>query len=262
VLGHEAELRAAGDYVSGEVAGERALVVRAERGRLHAFRNACRRRPHALVTARRGHLKSAIHCAAHSLTYTFDGRLVAGSTPGDLTPLELRRAGRLLLVRAAGSAAVTAPGTDDSVWEAFAALSPGAVTEHEVAADWKLLIEQWLETPLPQQHFVSPNELLEIRSDGACVLQVMPTAPGRSRVRRFEFSAARRSAPRKGHEGAQGRPATWLRGQIALAESTQAGLEGAVDAVAEGGPVVPALAQFRAQVAVLWHALAQEGSGR
>ena len=32
VLGHEAELRAAGDYLSGEVAGERALVVRARLG--------------------------------------------------------------------------------------------------------------------------------------------------------------------------------------------------------------------------------------
>src|SRR6516162_6195170 len=101
VLGHEAELRHAGDYLSGEVAGVPALVVRAERARLYAFRNACRRRPHALVTARRGRLKSAIHCAAHSLTYSFDGRLVAGSTPGDLAPLPLRRAGRLLLVRAA-----------------------------------------------------------------------------------------------------------------------------------------------------------------
>ena len=35
VLGHEAELRAAGDYFSGDLGGERALVVRAERDRLH-----------------------------------------------------------------------------------------------------------------------------------------------------------------------------------------------------------------------------------
>src|SRR5262249_34488093 len=97
VLGHEAELRTTGDYLSGEVAGERAFVVHAARGRLHAFRNACRHRPHALVTARRGHLKSAIHCAAHSLTYSFDGRLAEGSTPGDLAPLELERRGGLLL---------------------------------------------------------------------------------------------------------------------------------------------------------------------
>ena len=77
--------------------------MRDERGRLRAFRNACRRRPHALVTARTGHLRRAIHCAAHSLTYGFDGRLVAGATPGDLTPLELTLAGGPLLVRAGGA---------------------------------------------------------------------------------------------------------------------------------------------------------------
>ena len=37
VLGHEAELRAAGDFLTGDLAGERVLVVRAERGRLHAL---------------------------------------------------------------------------------------------------------------------------------------------------------------------------------------------------------------------------------
>ena len=36
VLGHDAELRVAGDYLSGDLGGERVLVVRAERGRLHA----------------------------------------------------------------------------------------------------------------------------------------------------------------------------------------------------------------------------------
>jgi nitrite reductase/ring-hydroxylating ferredoxin subunit len=257
VLGHEAELRAAGDYVSGDAAGARALVVRAERGRLHAFRNACRRRPHALVTARCGHLKSAIHCAAHSLTYSFDGRLVSGSTPGDLVPLELRQAGRLLLVRAAGSARPTIAGTDESVWAPFAGLTPLEVTEQDVAADWKLLVEQWLETPLPQHKFIPPNQLLEVRTDGACILQVVPTVAGRSRLRRFDFSRGRSAAPRSRRDRIRRRAAAWLREQIALAESTQAGLQGTTEAVLEGGPIAPALAQFRAQVAALLQALPQ-----
>ncbi|HEY6824316.1 MAG TPA: TetR family transcriptional regulator C-terminal domain-containing protein, partial [Steroidobacteraceae bacterium] len=168
VLGHEAELRAAGDYLSGDAAGVRALVVRAERGRLHAFRNTCRQRPHALVSARRGHLKSAIHCAAHSLTYSFDGRLVSGATPGDLAPLQLLRAGRVLLVRAAANAAQGMTGAEESPWAAFAGLTPLQMAEQEVAADWKLLVEQWLETPLPQHSFIAPNQLLEVRTDGGC----------------------------------------------------------------------------------------------
>jgi hypothetical protein len=58
------------------------------------------------------------------------------------------------------------------------------------------------------------------------------------------------------------RPDAWLREQITLAESTQAGLQGAAEAVVEGGPVAPALAQFRAQIAAVMHALRQESGGR
>jgi hypothetical protein len=230
-------------------------VVRGERGRLHAFRNACRRRPHALVSARRGRLKSALHCAAHALTYGFDGRLVEGSTPGDLVPLPLRRVGHLLLVRVAATAEgapEAAPG--DSAWDAFAALVPRGVTEHEVAADWKLLVEQWLEAPLPQRHFVAPNQLLEIAGDGASILQVTPTAPGHSRLRRFEFTT-RRSRRRR-------RPDAWLKEQIALAESTQAGFQGAAESVVQAGPVDPPLAEFRAQIAAVMRALRQAPDAR
>jgi len=262
VLGHGAELRVPGDYVGGDVAGGRVLVVRAERGRLYAFRNACRRRPHALVSARRGHLKSAIRCAAHALTYSFDGRLVSGSTPGDLAPLELRRAGGLLLVRAAAGAPAAIAGTDDPSWEAFALLTPGPVSEQDVAADWKLMVEQWLETPRPHQTFVAPNQLLEVRTDGACILQVMPTVAGRSRLRRFEFFRGRGVAQRTGSVSPPRRPAAWLKGQVALAESTQAGLHGPTDAMVEGGPIAPALAQFRAQVGTLLHGLPQQGNRR
>jgi len=104
IVGHESELRVPGDYVSAELAGERVMVVCAERDRLHAFRNTCRRSPHALVSERKGRLQSAIRCVSHGLTYTFDGHLVEGQTPGDLTPLEFTRRGRLLLVRATPAA--------------------------------------------------------------------------------------------------------------------------------------------------------------
>ena len=261
VLGHEAELRAAGDYLSGDAAGARVLVVRAERGRLYAFRNACRRRPHALVDARRGHLKSAIHCAAHALTYSFDGRLVSGSTPGDLAPFELRRAGRVLLVRAPGKATHT-NAIEETAWTAFAALTPLRVTEREVAADWKLLVEQWLELPLPQHRFIAPNQLLEVRTDGACILQVVPIMAGRSRVRRFDFSRDRGSVRRSRGARAQRQATTRLSEQIALAESTQGGLEESTEVAAEGGATTPALARFRAQVAALLAGLPQECSGR
>ena len=255
LLGHEAELRAEGDFLTADLAGERALVVRGERGRLHVLRNTCRRRPHALLAPRRGHLRSAIHCAAHSLTYSFDGHLLAGATPGDLTPLEMRSEGPLILARAAGSQGLER--ASHAPWEAFAALVPRAVTELEVAADWKLLVEQWLESPQPQQHVVAPNLLLDVRDEGALILQVSPVAPGRSRLRRFDFGA--RTARTRRAAGAarspwQRRVATWLKAQIELAESTQAGLAAAAEDPLSG-PLAPALAQFRQSIAALLHAL-------
>ncbi len=87
-------------YRRPRAASERWWCVR-ERDRLHAFRNSCRRSPHALVNARTGQLHSAIRCAPTRLTYTFDGQLVEGKTPGDLTPLELLHRERIVLARAA-----------------------------------------------------------------------------------------------------------------------------------------------------------------
>ncbi|MBV8497114.1 MAG: TetR family transcriptional regulator C-terminal domain-containing protein [Gammaproteobacteria bacterium] len=255
LLGHESELRLAGDFLTGELAGERALLVRGERGRLHVFRNSCRRRPHALLAPRKGHLRSAIHCASHSLTYSFDGRLVAGATPGDLTPLEMRREGSLILARAGAAAAAPEQSAARASWEAFAALLPRTVTDQEVAADWKLLIEQWLESPQPQQQFVAPNLLLEARAEGGFILQVMPLSPGRSRVRRFDFMARAPHGERRGgrspRDAGQRRAGAWLRQQIELAESTQAGLSAAGEEPADTGPVSATLAEFREAIAAL-----------
>lgn len=254
LLGHEAELRRVGDFLTAEVAGERALVVRAERGRLYVLRNSCRHRPHALLAARKGHLRTAIHCAAHSLTYSFDGRLVAGATPGDLTPLEMTLAGPLIFARAATGEPATALEAR-AAWESFAALVPRAVTDLEVAADWKLLVEQWLESSRPEQRFVSPNLLIEQHSDAAVIVQVTPLAPARSRLQRFDFVSRAASTGRTAGASRLRAIERWLRQQVELAESTQAGLSAAVDEPLESGPVAPALMEFRAAIAGLLQTL-------
>ena len=138
-------------------------------------------------------------------------------------------------------------------WEAFAKLAPRSVADLDVAADWKIVVEQWLESPQPQQHFVAPNLLLELRPEGALVLQVTPLGPGSSRIRRFDFAARQtgREAGRAAHTAWHRRVGSWLKQQIELAESTQAGLATAAEELADSGPVAPALAQFRAAVAAL-----------
>jgi hypothetical protein len=88
---------------------------------------------------------------------------------------------------------------------------------------------------------------------------VAPIAPGRSRIRRFDF--APRQVPAKGagrapREAWQRRAGAWLRQQIELAESTQAGLSGAAEESAENGSLPAELAEFRAAIAALLHAQA------
>jgi nitrite reductase/ring-hydroxylating ferredoxin subunit len=211
VIGHEAEVRKAGDFLTGDLAGERALVVRDEKGMLRAFRNACRRRPHALATARTGSFSGVIPCAPHGLSYGFDGKLLHNGADGDLTPLEIKLKSGLILVRAAGAQREGGPALTG--WEGFAELVPVSVQEVEVVADWKLLVEQWLEgAPTERGRFLAPNQLVEVWRGGAAVLRVLPTVAGRSRLQRLEYgvaaakdraSARKRSA--KGDEGAAAR---------------------------------------------------------
>lgn len=261
VLGHEAELRMAGDFLTGDLAGERVLVVRAERDRLHGFRNTCRRSPHALVAERRGHLQSAIRCATHALTYTFDGQLVEGKTPGDLTPLEITTRGPLVLAR--GAAPQVESRASASLWEACGQPVAGGFAEREVAADWKVLVEQWLENPQPTQHYLFPNQLVDVRPAGAVILQVTPALPGHARLRRFDFSeAAGKRGSRAARDVWRRETDAWVGEQVQLAESTQSGLQEAGNEPGDAGPVAPALAQFRDAITRLLEMLPARQSAR
>ena len=244
VIGHAVELPEVGDFLSADLGGERALVVRDEKGLLRAFRNACRRRPHALVTARTGHFSGEIACVPHGLAHSLTGKVLHGGADGELTSLDVKEKGGMILVRAAG--AVREGGPALTGWDAFTGLVPTGVQEVDVAADWKLLVEQWLEGSPPRGRFLAPNQLVETWRGGAAILRVLPVAPGRSRLQRLDYgvrSARRTSKPTPLD--------TWFTQQIELAESTQTGLTTSGDDIAETGPVSAALAEFRGTIAVL-----------
>jgi AcrR family transcriptional regulator len=258
LVGHEADIPRVGDYLTADLAGERVLVVRAAPEKVLAFRNSCRKRPHILLMERSGHLSDTIECAAHELVYTLDGKLQSGVTPGDLIPLELALPGRFILVRAlagrsadpASTALLEIAGAPSGDWEALPDLKPVGSGDRAVAADWKLMVEQWLEAlPRPtgiRRTFLTPNQLLEVSSAGALVLQVVPESPGRCRIRRLDYSSSRRK-PQPAQDG----PA-WLEQDIEVAQSMQAGLAAGIDAAAEGaGPVSEQLQEFRAGIAIL-----------
>jgi TetR/AcrR family transcriptional regulator, transcriptional repressor of bet genes len=284
VVGHAVEIPAVGDFLTGDLGGERALVVRDEKGVLRAFRNACRRRPHALVTARTGHFSGVIPCVPHGLSYGFDGKLLRNGADGGLTPLEIKEKSGVVLVRASGATREGGPALTG--WEGFANLVPVGEREFDVAADWKLIVEQWLEgAPAARGRYLAPNQLVEAWDRGAAVLRVVPVVPGRSRLVRLDYGVAvakdRASGGKRSGQGAKrgarggevearhGKPdargdtrgaqgdevsrrlETWIAQQIELAESTQTGLAASGEDFAENGPVSAALAEFRGSIAVL-----------
>ncbi|TMC67342.1 MAG: Rieske (2Fe-2S) protein, partial [Chloroflexi bacterium] len=85
LVGREEALRAPGDYLHIDVAGERLLVVRTRDGRLGAYHEVCRHRGSRLVLedppisedpgAAHGRFKGAIRCPYHGWTYGLEGEL-------------------------------------------------------------------------------------------------------------------------------------------------------------------------------------------
>lgn len=251
LVGHEADVARPGDFLTVDLAGERALLVRDLEGRIRAFRNVCRQRPHALITAPKGRLTQSIECAIHALTYGLDGRLLDGATPGDLTPLDLEHPGRFLLVRPLGS---TQNGPPPGDWNTLGAVRTTGATQISVAANWKLMVEQWLDAlarPV-RRTFLPPNQLLEIGPAAALVLQVIPDSPVTCHIRLLNYSVAGKTA-RKG--AATPTAPAWLQQDIEVAESTQKGLAVGAAEAEEAGPVSAALAEFRRSIAALLPAL-------
>ncbi len=244
VAGLDSQLRRAGDFLTVSWPWERALLVRAPDGRLHALRNACGRQPHALLEAPAGHVEQTLRCAAHDLVYDLAGALLQGATPGDLTQLELTQVGPLLLVRSPQSAGAVAlpPAVPVREWPQLQVARTEVMT---VDADWKLLVEQWLEREWADRHFLSPNQLIDLSADGPRLMQVVPEAPGRARLVCLTLRSGRnRRAPRSASDSELG-------AEIALAESTQRGLDALPVERDDAGPVSPPLRRFRAEIAML-----------
>ena len=210
---HSARIASAGDYVAFDACAERVLVLRDERGVVRAFRNNCPAQPHVLVTDGAGSFGGeGVECRLHGLRFGLGGN-------GALRSLDTLETGGLIFVRAGGapSAAFAAePWVAPGDWGALTPI--GMPAEAEIAADWKMVVEQILEFtiredvagaftgPRPwsaaryrtvvggsgsgswRRVFMPPNQCVEIRPDGVMILQVMPIEAGRSRLRRFDFT--------------------------------------------------------------------------
>jgi TetR/AcrR family transcriptional repressor of bet genes len=283
---HQAQIPHLGDFLSVDLGIERALLVRDGAGQVRAFRNSCSEAPHILMAARSGRA-DWIQCTVHGLQFELDGRRRDARGAADLTPLDLRLIGDLILVR---SAERRRPDTLVDDWVEFsppAGSRPlGWPVERAIAADWKLVVEQWLESTTRggscdtdengwsarsyrhvhgaganfswQRRFGAPNHRIELRPDGFSILQALPTAPGRCLLRQHDFTLCEAERPARAAQYLASRLNPYTRrSTIAVAESTQKGIVTFGHEAADGAQAAPAVAAFRRRLVTLMPVMAQ-----
>ncbi len=81
VVGHESDIPNAGDWLTYDILGERAMVMRGADGVARAFHNLCRHRGARVVDGSEGSCKGSIVCPFHGWVYNLDGTLRGASQP-------------------------------------------------------------------------------------------------------------------------------------------------------------------------------------
>jgi glycine betaine catabolism A len=164
-IGRADQIPGRGDYRTAPVGGESVLVVRGDDGALRAFLNVCRHRGAQLCPIDRGQTRT-LQCRYHAWTYGLDGRLLRA--PGlqhvadfdrgafGLMPVSLDTWEGLVWV----SLAENPPPVADQVLPQLAArigdvdrltayrigtLAVGRTVEYEVHANWKVVVENFME---------------------------------------------------------------------------------------------------------------------
>ncbi len=88
LVGHVSQIPEPGDFMTLDVADERALVVRGRDGEVRAFHNLCRHRGSRVVAEERGNCGAVVTCPFHGWSYGLDGRLRGVPFPKSFGQLE------------------------------------------------------------------------------------------------------------------------------------------------------------------------------
>ncbi len=151
-----------GDFVTADVAGESILIVRGKDDELRGFYNVCRHRGSRICDAEtHGHAKSAIKCPYHAWSYAYDGRLIGTPMVGrdeidrdslGLWPVHLEVWQGFVFVnlgdaRTSLRDALEAQADKPLQYERWRMdeLKTARRTVTEVAANWKILVENYNE---------------------------------------------------------------------------------------------------------------------
>jgi glycine betaine catabolism A len=158
-VGRSEQIAAPGDYILASLGDESLIVVRGQDGVARAFYNLCRHRGTRMCTEARGRFSETIMCPYHAWTYGLDGRLLAARHMGDVPGFEkhdwplLEAAisewqGFLMLSLAPDPEPLAASlGQLDMKFAPWTLgrLRVGQRVEYEVAANWKLIVQNYSE---------------------------------------------------------------------------------------------------------------------
>ena len=88
LAGHVANIPEPGDFLTFDIVGERALVLRGRDGVVRAFHNVCRHRGSRVVAEAHGTCKSALFCPFHGWSFNLDGTFRSAPMPRSLPELD------------------------------------------------------------------------------------------------------------------------------------------------------------------------------
>ena len=155
-VGREADIPTPGDYVTHQIGGESVIVMRGGDGAVRAFYNVCRHRGARLLDAACGKGLSRVVCPYHAWTYRLDGTLAQVPRMDEgferesfgLVPVRLGTwAGFIFLNLEAEAEPLETYLADlpDLARFKMEELRLGKRIEYEVAANWKLIGENYSE---------------------------------------------------------------------------------------------------------------------
>lgn len=158
-VGRASAFARAGDYRVRTIAGESLILVRDRAGALHAFFNVCRHRGTRLCTDASGELSETIQCPYHAWTYALDGRLIGAPHMNDVNGFDKRRypLHEAAIAEWEGFVFVNVAKDPPPFADGFApmrgrltrfglpSLAVGHRASYEVAANWKLVFQNYSE---------------------------------------------------------------------------------------------------------------------